>query len=163
MPAARTLRPLVFTLAALAATSHASAAEWDYIVSGSGHYRGHSTGVLNANGTSALVFLCSMSAPGAINFELAVPKPAATTAQPVTVLVEVADDRFEIEAARAGEGEVEVAMTWGRHSAVIAAARRIYGSTEPIRATLDGNQYEFSGPGNSANFAAMLDACGGGA
>jgi hypothetical protein len=153
---------LVVLLASAAGVPHATATEWDYIASGSGRYAGHSTGVLDANGTAVLVFMCSMSAPGAINFEIAVPRPAKAIAQPVTVLVEVGDDRFEIDAARGGEGNVDLAATWGRHSAVIAAARRVFGSTEIIHATLDGDRYEFEGPGESANFAAMLEACGGG-
>lgn len=161
MPAARgRMLPVVF--AALAGVSGAVAAEWDYIASGSGRYAGRSTGVLDAEGTSALVFMCNMSAPGAINIELAVPGPATAIAQPLPVTIEVGEDRYEIDAISAGEGDVEVAMTWGRHAAVMAAARRVYETTETVRAVMGDAQYAFSGAGGSQNFAQMLEACGGG-
>lgn len=162
MPAANPLRHTITILITLASLTQ-SAAAWDYIVSGSGRYTGHSTGVLDAAGTSSLVFMCSMSARGAINVEIAITKPASPSGKDVTVVVEVGSDRFEIEAVSAGEGNTEVAMTWGGgQPAVNAAARRVYGSDSPVFVTLGSERYEFAGAAMAENFATMLDACGGG-
>jgi len=162
MPAANPLQRVMTMVMALALLTQ-SAVAWDYIVSGSGRYTGHSTGVLDAAGTSSLVFMCSMSARGAINVEVGITKPASPSGKDVTLFVEVGSDRFEIEAVSAGEGNTEVAMTWGGgQTAVSAAARRVYGSDSPVFVTLGADRYEFAGAAMAENFARMLDACGGG-
>lgn len=152
---------LIATTLVLAFSWMPEAMAWDHLVGGSGLYTGHSTGQLNAEGTAALTFACSLSARGAIMFDVSMKRQEVVKYRNVTIPLTADGKSFAIEAVMTEGGEdIQSVITWGSQAAVTDAAMAVFESDGIVEVRLGEDVLEFAGAHGSENFEKMLKACG---